>query len=104
MTRWYITLALALSFAAGIAQAQPVELKPADLAPIAGIPEAKPSDITPIPGYLAPSLGEGNPSLRPSPSNPYAGVTLPPQRGDAAYQGGGVVLEQDDNGVNRRVR
>ena len=42
--------------------------------------------------------------LRPSPTDPYSGVTLPRQSGDAAYQGGGVVLEQDDNGINRRVR
>ena len=49
------------------------------------------------PGYAAPTL-------RPSPSNPFAGLTLPTQRGDGAYQGGGVVLEQDDSGMNRRIR
>ncbi len=41
----------------------------------------------------------------PSPANPLAGVTLPPDRsGDGAYNGGGVVLEQDGRGVNRQVR
>ena len=49
------------------------------------------------PGYAAPTL-------RPSPSNPFAGLTLPTHRGDGAYQGGGVVLEQDDSGMNRRIR
>lgn len=73
---------------------------PSSLAPgtINRVPSQDYVAPTPSPVYGAP------PVVRPSPNDPYAGVTLPTQRGDAAYQGGGVVLEQDENGVNRRVR
>ena len=61
--------------------------------------------VAPVPAFEAPApLYSGRPGLRPSPRDPYSGVTLPRQSGDAAYQGGGVVLEQDDSGVNRRIR
>lgn len=41
----------------------------------------------------------------PSPAAPMAGVTLPRDRsGDGAYNGGGVVLEQDGRGVTRQLR
>ena len=56
-------------------------------------------------GSMPPAAqGYSAPTLRPSPSNPFAGLTLPTQRGDGAYQGGGMVLEQDDSGMNRRIR
>ena len=76
---------------------QSVEVKPA---PGYGAP------VAPSPGYApAPILGNSSgPILGRSPAEPFAGVTLPTQRGDGAYQGGGVVLEQDENGVTRQVR
>lgn len=95
MTRWIIAPAILL--VAGAAQAQHAQ------------PAWKPATVpTPPPTYVVPHSPDyarsAPPVLLPSPSDPYAGVTLPTQRGDAAYQGGGVVLEQGSDGVNRRIR
>ena len=118
MARWHVIPVLGTVLFGGAAQAYfapDATLKPRleveqrgylAQAPVYG--GAVPTPVAP--GYVAPSYPSSAPpqraptGLRPSPRDPYAGVTLPRQSGDAAYQGGGVVLEQDESGVNRRVR
>jgi hypothetical protein len=115
MARWLIIPVLGCIVAAGGAQAQ-TSYKPDGLTVPAPASEASPTQrrvyrapaqtyVEPAPAFQQPPPAyAGRASQRPSPSDPYRGVTLPRQSGDAAYQGGGVVLEQDDNGVNRRIR
>lgn len=116
MTRWHVIPILAGILATGAPQAQAADVKSGASNATESTLEAPPprrrayrnrpqAEVVPEPAYTAPApVYAGRPVLRPSPSDPFSGVTLPRQSGDAAYQGGGVVLEQDDNGVNRRVR
>lgn len=112
MARWLVIPLLgAVCLAAG-AQAQ-LEMKPGVTAPTYESPAPRPrvyrapaqTYVEPAPAFQPPpSAYGGRATQRPSPNDPYSGVTLPRQSGDAAYQGGGIVLEQDDTGVNRRIR
>ncbi len=113
MTNWIIIPALAGIVLAGAVQAQPyqgMQDRTSKFDTVAGAPVVsgpdgqfiKPGEIVPA----APGATYGAPTIQlPSPEQPLAGVTLPNQgRGDGAYNGGGVVLEQDSNGVTRQVR
>lgn len=97
--------------AAGVSLAQPAELLKlghvAGPAIISSAPGNSAKPDSPSAPYVLPSAPVlvAPPVLLPSPANPMAGVTLPPDRsGDGAYQGGGVVLEQDSQGVTRQLR
>ncbi len=89
MAQRHILSLLGCMLAAGGAMAQPA--KPA----VESTPYVIPAPPPPLPSVVQ----------LPSPANPLAGVTLPADRsGDGAYQGGGVVLEQDGRGVTRQLR
>ena len=113
MARWLVIPILGCMLAGG-AQAQP-DAKPGFAAPAPATEAPAPrrrvyrapaqTYVEPAPDFQPPPPAyAGRATQRPSPSDPYRGVTLPQQSGDAAYQGGGVVLEQDDSGINRRIR
>jgi len=111
MARWHVIPILAGLLIGGAAQAYSApggDTKAPTSAARQGAIAQAPYSLAPL--YRAPEGGStpvyptAPPILRPSPNDPYAGVTLPTQRGDGAYLGGGMVLEQDDDGVNRRVR
>ena len=119
MARWHVIPILAATLLAGAslvgaAQAQP-DAKPgfSFAAPSYESPAPRrrvyrgPSEaeIAPAPAFVVPPPAYAGRSVqRASPNDPYSGLNLPRQSGDAAYQGGGMVLEQDDSGVNRRIR
>ena len=113
MARWLVLPILGCMLAGGAAHAQR-DPKPGVSAPVPAterpaprrrIYRAPPQAVAPEPAFQPPPTSYSDSrALRPSPSDPYRGVTLPRQSGDAAYQGGGMVLEQDDSGMNRRVR
>ena len=112
MAKWHLIPILGGIIIGGVAQAQPYQVvppaasKPALVAgaPLVSGPEGqfmKPGDA---PATALPGFGQ-QPVQLPSPAQPLAGVTLPNQgRGDGAYNGGGVVLEQDAAGVTRQIR
>jgi hypothetical protein len=112
MARWLVIPILGAVLLSTGAQAQP-DAKPSVSIPSYQTPAPRPrvyrapaqDYVEPAPAFQQPPPGySGRATQRASPNDPYSGLTLPRQSGDAAYQGGGIVLEQDDRGVNRRIR
>lgn len=94
MARRFVLPLIGCILAAGAALAQPALPAKTGQTPAGSAP------------YIVPAIPVPGPVVQlPSPANPLAGLTLPSDRsGDGAYNGGGVVLEQDGRGVNRQLR
>jgi hypothetical protein len=118
MTRAALAAAAAvtLALAAPMAQAQstynvnqmpsdsPTRYVPPGAYPSAGTPPMAPRQ--PLAAMPMAPTAMPDPVPMPTPAHPFAGLTLPRSQGDvnAAYNGGGAVLEYRSDGTRTQVR